>query len=52
MALTSEALFHYTKSLKNLQDILSQKFKLSYYEEVIEFSGEKIKKLHTYGHIL
>ena len=43
MALTSETLFHYNKSLKNLQDVLSQKFKLSYCEEVIEFSGEKIK---------
>lgn len=38
MRLTSDTLFHFTKSLSNLESILSNKFKLSYCKEEISFS--------------
>jgi hypothetical protein len=40
MQVTSETLFHFTTSLKNLQNILSKKFNLSYCHEKFILNNE------------
>jgi hypothetical protein len=42
MNVSSNTLFHYTKSLKNLQNILQNRFKLAYCKEEINFNGKKV----------